>query len=69
MNSVGSAFVPSAAGIGGGIKWYHAFALKGFPVLDAIMKKGQPNNVNSNKTTVLYYEVRIVDEKEHDHYQ
>jgi hypothetical protein len=74
MNSVGSAIVP-AAGIGGGsgaeeVKWRHAFALKGFPVLDAIMKKG--NNVNNiiNKTTVFYYEVRIVETQEHSpHFQ
>jgi hypothetical protein len=75
MNSVGSAFVPLGAGMGGGdepvklnhaeVKWYHAFALKGFPVLDAVMNKGQPNNVNSKKTTVFYYEVRIVDSSFH----
>jgi hypothetical protein len=65
MNSVGSAIaiVPPAPGMEA-VKWHHAFALKGFPVLDAIMKKGQRNHDN-NKTTVFYYEVRIVEPEEH----
>jgi hypothetical protein len=45
-------------------KWHHAFALHGFPVLDAIVKKGEGNNTN-NKTTLFYYEVRIVKLQEH----
>jgi hypothetical protein len=62
MNSVGSAVVPSAAEMGGGgsgadeVKWLHGFALKGFPVLDAMMKKKE-----GSKTTVFYYEVRVVE--------
>jgi hypothetical protein len=65
MNSVGTSFVLPAAILGGGetedkVKWHHAFARKGFHVLDAVMKKGQSNNVNNRKTTVFYYEVRIM---------
>jgi hypothetical protein len=61
MNSVGTSFMLPAAILGGGetedeVKWHHAFARKGFHVLDAIMKKGHRNN----KATVFYYEVRIM---------
>jgi hypothetical protein len=55
-------------GFADGRKWHHAFALKGFPVLDAIMKTGEFNNV-INKTIVFYYEVSILDEKPLDRYQ
>jgi hypothetical protein len=70
MNLDGSIVLPSNGG--DERKWRHAFASKGFPVLDVIMQKagGNRNNANSvnsssaNKTTVFYYEVRI--EEEHD---
>ena len=62
-----------ASGMGGDdFEWHHAFASKGFPVLDVIMQKeGYRNNANSvnNKTTVFYYEVRIEQLYDDGHWQ